>query len=76
MTRIPRMPTKQMLFIRVIRGFSFLLRALRAFAVNTAWLAYKLKLSPQEQLALALGLVNLKPPPINSVEKSSTVPLR
>lgn len=37
---------------------------------------HTLKLSPQEQEALALGLVNLKPPPIILSEKSSTVPLR
>ena len=35
-----------------------------------------LKLSPQEQEALALGLVNLNPPPIILSEKSSSVPLR
>ena len=29
---------------------------------------YKLKLSPQLQLDLALGLLNLNPPPINSCE--------
>jgi hypothetical protein len=37
---------------------------------------HTLKLSPQEQEALALGFVNLKPPPIILSEKSSTVPLR
>ena len=35
-----------------------------------------LKLSPQEQEALAFGFVNLKPPPIILSEKSSSVPLR
>ncbi len=37
---------------------------------------HTLKLSPQEQLALALGLENLKPPAMSFVEKSSTVPFR
>jgi hypothetical protein len=38
--------------------------------------AQTLKLSPQPQLLLALGLVNLKPRPIRLSSKSTSVPLR
>lgn len=40
----------------------FVLHPRNADAIRYRTPAYTLKLSPQEQLALALGLVNLKPP--------------